>query len=307
MVLCRDASCFQFKDDATCFDKIFPCGKAPRFWSVNWTAAVLHLINALLMLFLWSGSDNKDSTYRLTETYAPWIPTVNQTCTPPAIKISDEWCLTRKTKVTEELSLWWLIIGFHGLSFVFQSMAMVTCPAMRKMDYIDEVTMAGTNSLRMIEYSISATLMQVAIALLLGVWQALVILGISFLTAITMLLGLIAEKLRRRNIGLAWLAHIIGWFSMFGVWLILGRQFIFTIIESPNRPPAFVYAIVIVIGLLYSVFGFIQFYQLYKTDRIPEERLNIRVEMMYCVNSLVSKTFLGWMIFSNALVGVAQS
>ena len=94
---------------------------------------------------------------------------------------------------------------------------------------------------------------------------------------------------------------------MFGVWLILGRQFIFTIIESPNRPPAFVYAIVIVIGLLYSVFGFIQFYQLYKTDRIPEERLNIRVEMMYCVNSLVSKTFLGWMIFSNALVGVAQS
>ena len=103
MSSCQDNSCFRYKDSATCVDKLFPCGKAPRFWSVNWSAAVLHLVNALLMLFLWSVSDNKDSTYRLTETYAPWVATVNNTCVPPTIKISDEWCLARKTKVTEEI------------------------------------------------------------------------------------------------------------------------------------------------------------------------------------------------------------
>ena len=300
-------SCFNFKEDATFCDKIFPCGKAPTFWSVNWIAAVMHLINAALMTMLWSSSDNKDTVYRLTETYAPWIPTINGTCTLPTIKISEEWCLARKTVATADLSLWWLIIGFHGLSFVFQTAAMCTCKSFGKENYVKDIEENGTNTLRMVEYSISATLMQIAIALLLGVWQRLTIIGIAFLTVVTMLLGLVAEQVRTTNLKIAWLAHIIGWISMLGVWIILGRQFAFTVMESPNGPPEFVYAIVVVIGLLYSVFGFVQAYQLWYTNKKDPAVLNTKVEMAYVVNSLVSKTFLGWMIFSNALVGVARS
>lgn len=300
-------SCFQFKEDATICEKLFPCGKAPKFWSVNWSAAVIHLINSLAMIVLWSNSDNKDSVYRLTETYYPWVPPVNGTCVLPSVKISSDWCLERRTVVTSELSLWWLIIGFHGLSFVFQTLAMVECKAMGKQNYVKEVEEQGTNTLRMIEYSVSATLMQIAIALILGVSQRLLIIGIAFLTAVTMLLGLVAEQLRLTNIKVAWLSHIIGWFAMSGVWVIIGRQFAFTIESSPNGPPEFVYAIVVVIGLLYSCFGFIQLYQLYKTGRPNQGELNSTVEVSYCVNSLVSKTFLGWMIFSNALAGVARS
>ena len=299
--------CCHYKDGVGICGKLFPCGKAPRFWSVNWTAAVIHLLNALAMLFLWNGSDNKDIVYRLTETYAPWVAAVNGTCTLPAIKISDEWCLERKTETTSELSLWWLIIGFHSLSFFFQTLAMFEWTTIGKLNYVVEVQDMGQNTLRMIEYSISATCMQIAIALLLGVWSRLAIIGIASLTVITMLLGLIAEQIRTTNLKVAWLAHLTGWLSMGAVWAILGRQFIFTIMNSPNRPPEFVYGIVVTIGLLYTIFGWVQMYQLCKTNRMPAEKLNSRVEIAYCINSLISKTFLGWMIFSNALVGVAQS
>lgn len=302
------SSCFGFKPNTSCVEKVFPCGKAPRFWSVNWAAALIHLVNGLGMLMLWSSSDNKDTVYRLTETYAPWTAPINGTCPLPSIQISDEWCLSRVVKPTSEVSLWWLIIGFHVLSFTFQTLAMVECHAVGKQNYVNEVRDQGTNTLRMLEYSVSATLMQIAIALLLGVWQRLTIIGIAFLTVVTMLLGLIAEQTRKIDIHTAWVAHIVGWISMAGVWIILGRQFVFTILESPNGPPKFVYAIVIVIGMLYSCFGFVQMYQLYKTNKVSDEsKLNETVEVLYCVNSLVSKSFLGWMIFSNALVGVAQS
>lgn len=288
-------------------DKIFPCGKAPLFWSINWSAAVVHLLNAAAMTVLWYRSDNRDTTYRLTETYAPWIPTVNGTCVLPAIKISDEWCLERRTETTSELSLWWLIIGFHTLSFVFQSLVMIECTSIGKQHYIQEVLEDGQNTLRMIEYSISATCMQIAIALLLGVWERLAIMGVACLTVVTMLLGIVAEQTRSVNICVAWFAHSVGWFSMASVWAILGRQFVFTIAKSQNKPPAFVYVIVVVISLLYSIFGVVQAYQLYKTNKMNRKTLNTKVEIAYCLNSLVSKTFLGWMIYSNALVGVAQS
>lgn len=301
------SSCCKYQDNLKCVDILCPFKKAPVFWSVNLVASILHLINAAAMTYLWSISDNKDTYYRLTETYAPWIPTVNGTCTLPNIKLSEEWCLGRKTETTQELSLWWLIIGFHGLSFFFQMLSFVECKTLKKYNYVEEVEEFGTNTLRMIEYSFSASLMQIAIALLLGVWQNLVIIAIAFLTAITMLLGLIAEQLRKTDLKMAWISHFIGWISMSGVWVILIKQFTFTIQKSPNKPPSFVYVIVGVIGALYTIFGFVQMYQLFKTNRMREDFLNKKVEMLYCVNSLVSKTFLGWMIFSNALVGVAQS
>ena len=62
--------------------------------------------------------------------------------------------------------------------------------------YVDEVNKYGTNTLRMIEYSISATLMQVAIALVLGIESRLVIITIASLTILCMLSGLAAELLK---------------------------------------------------------------------------------------------------------------
>ena len=322
----------------TVLDRCCPCGKAPAFWSVNWAAALAHLFNTVLTFIFWAVDDNKDDVFRLSEEYAPWIPTINTTLnttlntTGPAIcpvsenrifQISKEWCIERETALTSTLSLWWLVIVFHFLSFAFQAFTMFDWKCnvcTKKADtakgwsfhykrYDLEVVEDGTNILRMIEYSISATLMQISIALVLGIWQRLVIVGIALLTVATMLFGLIAEQIKTYNIALAWVSHFSGWLTMLGVWGIIGRQFYFTIEKSTNAPPEFVYIIVIVIGALYSVFGLVQLVQLalYTSSNENNPEVNKAVEMAYCLNSLISKTFLGWMIFANALTGMAKS
>jgi len=106
---------------------------------------------------------------------------------------------------------------------------------------------------------------------------------------------------------LAWAAHFTGWLSMGGAWAILGRQFYYTIQSSATKPPEFVYVAVGVIGILYTGFGVIQLVQLCLSGNENSPKLNRAVENAYTINSLTSKSFLGWIIFANALGGMAQS
>jgi len=305
-----------YKKDTNCVQKLFPCGSAPTFWSVNWIAALFHLLNTVVTMVLWAISDDKDQVFKLSENYAPWV-TNNGTCPKTncssSFKISDEWCVETCSETTSELSLWWLVIAFHFLSFVFQTLSMaewdIPCCGYScvRQSYITEVDETGTNPLRMIEYSISATLMQIAIALILGVWDRLTIIGIAVLTCVTMLLGLIAEQLKYDRKVIAWVAHFTGWISMLGVWAILGRQFTFTIEKSTEKPPEFVYAIVIVISILYTGFALVQTVDLALTGKEKSKSRHRAVELAFCVLSLTSKTFLGWIIFGNALSGMAAN
>ena len=303
--------------------------EAPLFWSINWIAALLHLVNTVATIALRADSDEPDQTFALSETYAPWVNITGQDGCPASnatriFQISEDWCIERRTEYTSDLSLWWLVIAFHFLSFAFQTFAMLQwrrecCGTTWVRNYIEEVDKHGTNILRMLEYSISATLMQISIALILGIWQRLVIAGVAALTVVTMLCGLVAEQLKYVRIDMAWVAHFTGWFSMLTVWAILGRQFGYTVEMSAESPPPFVYAIVVVIAILYIGFGVIQLVQLIFADKDAPDKiyceckcsrgctLNRGVEMTYCVMSLTSKTFLGWIIFANALGGMAES
>jgi hypothetical protein len=310
----------KWKKETSCQERIVPCGSAPLFWSINWAAALLHLVNTLATLLLWAVSEDNDNVYNLTETAAVWTPNINNCSTAlpdgatHTFQVSDDFCISRVNKTTSHLSLWWLVIAFHFLSFAFQALAMAQwkCLCMGRDcirdNYVDEVNKTGTNVLRMIEYSISATLMQIAIALILGIWDRLVIMGIAFLTVVTMLLGLIAEQLKNDRKEVAWLAHWTGWVSLGGVWAIILRQFWYTIETSgENKPPDFVYAIVGIITILYIGFGAIQMVQLCYSTPDNNEKFNRKIELAYTVNSLTSKTFLGWILFANALTGMAQS
>jgi hypothetical protein len=310
-----------YRKKTSCQEKICPCVSAPVFWSVNWSAALFHLFNTVLTFILWAVDDNKDNLFSLTETAAPWVNVTGTNCTSAVptnaistFQVSDEFCVYRVVNTTSTLSLWWLVIVFHLLSFIFQAVSMAEWKlsicgfqCVRE-NYVTEVDKYGTNTLRMIEYSISATLMQIAIALVLGICDRLVIIGIAFLTVVTMLLGLIAEQLKdgiRKD--MAWTAHFTGWLSMSGVWIILGRQFLYTLEVSDGavKPPEFVYIIVIVIAILYCSFGLIQFFQLYYATAENSPSFNRKIEMAYTCNSLTSKSFLGWIIFAYALTGMA--
>ena len=61
--------------------------------------------------------------------------------------------------------------------------------------YVKDVLERGVNSLRFIEYSISASIMLVCLAILSNILKLYSLIGVGVLSAATMLFGLVAEVL----------------------------------------------------------------------------------------------------------------
>ena len=76
-----------------------------------------------------------------------------------------------------------------------------------------EMIRSGKNPLRFIEYSFSASIMLIAIALLNGVTDINLITSIAVLTS-TCQLVLAVEYVY--NVKIKWLLHITGWMQFFG-------------------------------------------------------------------------------------------
>ena len=208
----------------------------------------------------------------------------------------------------------WLVISFHILSFIFQGIAELTNWTGPILGYnYNEMISNGKNPLRFIEYSFSASIMLISIALLNGITDINLIISIGILNGITdinliisigilttccQLCGLVVEYIEENKIKI--LVHLIGWLQFCWAYGIIIDAFIVSIQESNTnsgtQPPTFVYIIVIILFLLYSSFGLIQLSELI-VDINPYTK-----EKLYVILSLTSKLILGWMIFSNVLL-----
>ena len=342
-------------DCGTCMGETFlPCiptvccgtewRSPPFFWTVNYLALIGHLINTIVTVIYFFTKD--DVVYDLKEISEAWTnETGTNMCTTnmPASSFdarpiqagNTTICISYSSTATATVSLFNLIIWFHLLSFLFQTLAMFDwnfpifcccskkangkqtgftglfdslrgCRCIRKR-YVDEVMQDGTNMLRMIEYSISATLMQVAIALVLGIDSRLEIISIAALTIIVMLLGLIAEQLKKTMFKTAWFSHLLGWFAMAAVWFLIFQKFNHSVemstADGGEGPPPFVHTMIWTIAIMYMAFGLWQFLQLVwitlysKTDPF----FNQIIETGYNFMSLTSKTFLGIFLLANVL------
>ena len=79
------------------------------------------------------------------------------------------------------------------------------------------------NPLRFIEYSFSASIMLISIALLNGVTDINLIVSIAVLTAACQLCGLAVEYVNELKI--KWLLHLTGWLQFFWAYGIIGHAF----------------------------------------------------------------------------------
>ena len=211
------------------------------------------------------------------------------------------------------IDLGWLIISFHILSFVFQLIASFTyyCTPLFGFKY-NQMIKEGKNPLRFIEYSFSASIMLISIALLNGVTDINLITSIAVLTSACQLCGLSVEYVD--NIKIKWLLHLTGWMQFCWAYGIIFHAFFKSIDvaneDSGSGPPSFVYVIVIALFLLYSSFGFVQLFEmLYSVKYIRDTCLNkkenidpVFKEKAYICLSLTAKLLLGWMIFGNVLI-----
>lgn len=273
----------------------FSCGsigiRLKRYWVINLIAALLHGVNALLMVILYYANDKHDQLYDLTTQYGTWERT-NDTMR----------VFTAETTVITGWSLNWTIFAFHFLSFAFQ--LAVYLPPYKYQERVEEPEINGNHYLRFVEYSISAGIMLICIALLCGVRDFILLLSIFLFTAVTQVLGGICEYMKAGV--LRTMTHLTAWVSIFAAYGIIIWYYLTAIVMNNVSPPDFVHAIVITQMLLFMSFGFVQLLQFYGKSWRFVGAIGRQPEISYTILSLVAKTLLGWLIYSNLIVTASQ-
>ena len=186
------------------------------------------------------------------------------------------------------------ICAFFLLSAVAQTVQIVWMDE----DYVDQIR------LRYMEYSISASIMLVCIAIEVGISDIVSLVSLAILMFETNVLGLLADILTETTQNTwALLAHLAAWISCCAPYTMILVQFFYNVQNSQRRPPDFVYAIVFVMALLFCSFGFVQSCDLLFQPEDEQRKHDFKRNIAYAydVLSLTAKTLLAWLILGPIL------
>ncbi len=154
------------------------------------------------------------------------------------------------------------------------------------------------NPYRWYEYSLSASLMIVLIAMLTGIYDLGTLLALFGLTAVMNLCGLLMEKLNVQREGADWTPFWIGCLAGLIPWLTIAVSLLGASVVSGGQVPDFVIAIYISIAVFFNLFAVNMVLQ-YK--EIGKWKDYLYGERMYIVLSLVAKSALAWQVFAGTL------
>jgi hypothetical protein len=158
------------------------------------------------------------------------------------------------------------------------------------------------NDIRWIEYSVSASLMIVLIAMITGVNDAGALLAIAGVNACMLFFGLLQEHVSSPSDPQTnWMPFIYGCFAGAIPWLIIALQ-VWTAEElgTDGGVPGFVYGILISLFICFNSFAVNMVLQ-YK--QVGRWRSYLFGEKVYLGLSLIAKTVLAWQVFANVLTG----
>lgn len=155
----------------------------------------------------------------------------------------------------------------------------------------------GMNKARWIEYSISASIMMVAITLLVGVYDAMSLVMIFALTAMMNIMGLVMEVHNQTTKKTSWLSYLIGCVAGAIPWIVIAFYFWMGAVNG-SKAPDFVYWIFVSIFLFFNCFAVNMVLQ-YK--KIGNWKNYLYGELVYIVLSLVAKSLLAWQVFAGTL------
>ncbi len=152
------------------------------------------------------------------------------------------------------------------------------------------------NDARWIEYSVSASLMIVLIAMLTGIGDVAALIALFGVNASMILFGLAQEHYARPGTG-SLLPFWLGCFAGAVPWLAIGVYFVSP--GSGANPPGFVYGIFFSLFVFFNVFALNMWLQ-YR--RIGPWRNYVFGETVYIVLSLTAKSALAWQVFFPTLM-----
>lgn len=153
---------------------------------------------------------------------------------------------------------------------------------------------AGRNYARWIEYSLSASVMIVLIAMLTGISDVAALGAIFAANAAMILFGLIQERYERPGGSLLpfWLGSIIGAVP----WIVIGIYLVSP--GSAAEPPGFVYGIYGSLFVFFNAFAVNMWLQYRRIGKWADYGFG---ERGYMFLSLVAKSLLAWQVFAGTL------
>ena len=299
-----------------------------RLKTLHKTAAFLHSFQFLL-IFVFIATNYLEGTgvVQITQQITKW-GAPNSTDTTGAKSIGGNFTLT-----LVQLKMFWadikvIIAVFFLLAAADHWFVLFSQTDMGGM-YLDSwglprLPLAETGAYaRMIEYSVSASLMAVAIAIETGITDLTSLSGIFFLMWCCMIFGLLAEYLIQDDKPKwAWVAHFSGWIPFIAAYSPIFVAYDRAGVESASKAPAFVTGIVAAEFSTFLLFGFAQLLYLryknmeprlwgtfhsYAPDRFADETWSPKIarylsEMMFLLLSIISKTVLAWTVLGPVLM-----
>lgn len=247
--------------------------KLERLRRFNLIMAGLHAVQALVILLI-----STDFTLPVVGSYLQFNNATES--------------LQLTNKVLYDLPLAWLIVGF----FVLSALAHLTIATVYRKRYENDLK-KGINKARWIEYSLSASTMMVAIAMLVGVYDAGSLVMIFGLTAIMNLLGLAMEVTNQGLEKPRWITYWLGCLAGALPWVVIALYFIFSA-QSGSKPPTFVYWIFVSIFVFFNCFAINMVLQYKKVGKWSDYLYG---ERAYIILSLVAKSALAWQVFAGTL------
>jgi hypothetical protein len=156
----------------------------------------------------------------------------------------------------------------------------------------------GINKARWYEYAVSASVMIVAIALLVGIYDIAILVSMFVLTAIMNLMGLVMETVNQGRSKPSWLSYNVGVLAGAVPWLIIAFYFWASSHYGGASPPTFVYWIFVSIFAFFSAFALNMWLQ-YR--RVGPWSDYLYGERAYIILSLVAKSALAWQVFAGTM------
>jgi hypothetical protein len=239
----------------------------------NLVMGVIHLIQGFLMLVL-----SNDFTLPVTRGFLEFNE-VTKSLEPAAVTIFD------------------LRIGPIVASFLFMSaIAHFLIATVLNKQYVADLK-KGINRYRWYEYSISASVMIVVIAMLTGIYDVGTLLLIFFMNAMMIIFGLRMEVHNQNKKPLDWKPFYYGCFAGLLPWIVIAIHLLGAGADG-GGPPDFVYYIYVSITIFFNSFAINMVLQ-YK--KIGKWKDYLYGERMYVILSLVAKSLLAWQVFAGTL------
>ncbi len=189
----------------------------------------------------------------------------------------------------------WLVAAFLLLAAVDH----LSLSAGRSRFWYEANVARGINPARWWEYSLSASLMVVLIAMLAGVTELVALIALFGANAAMILFGLVQERVNVDRRDVDWRPFAYGCLIGAVPWIAIAAQLLVSASQGEGVP-GFVVAIFVTLLLLFNTFAVNMWLQYRRRGRWSEPAF---AERVYLILSLLAKSALAWQVYAGALAG----